>query len=293
MIGSNIYEYLVNMHPSVTDMLKLCRAEKRFVSEGASDFEKFRELCLNLSKLSGHPFFLDICKSTEQLFGRKIYPSRHNCEDLWRAFSGEKLIITELCETVFVRYMDTRVLHKAISLSGIKQFAKPNPYIVSQINEKYNTLGYLNETERVILTIQNIRQSAVSCMESGETLLLNASDCPLEVARDVIKYLERSGLLPTTSVIFDAEQTGNSALGELLATYEISPLICIGNNPNDIRNKIRHVAEHLPLGEVIFITDVDGHDLSASVNMLRDEWILCGLCSDSDHVKFNIEKMSK
>lgn len=290
MLESNIYEYLYNTHPLITETLKLCRAEKRFICDSASDFEKFRELCIAFPKLVGHSLFFDISESMEKLFGKRIHPSMHNCEELWRAFCGEQMPYTDIRETVYIKYADESVLRKAISLSGIKSFIKPNPYIVNKINEKYGTVGCPDETERTILTLQNIRQEAISCKARGETLILDAGNCPLKAVCDLTEYLDRSGLLPKIFVILNAEQTGENELKNILAPYEVSVGVSIGNDTQIILNKIKYASENFPIGELIFITDAD-ESFSASVNMLRNEWIRCGLCSNS--IELYVKKVLK
>lgn len=84
---SNITELLGLRSRNVTNMLKLCGANERYISEKASDYELFREFSSLTSELllSGSMTEAHLCM--KNIFGIEEKISSENCDDVWNMTS--------------------------------------------------------------------------------------------------------------------------------------------------------------------------------------------------------------
>ena len=135
MKPTNIYEYLLQRHPYLPSILAVCGADEKYVRENASDFEKFRELCKIIVKLSGNDLYREISNSVFECFGEKFYLSRDISESLWRAYYGDGKIAQGESQTLNIRVVEEKILSRAISLGGMREFVKPDVYHVNLARE--------------------------------------------------------------------------------------------------------------------------------------------------------------
>ena len=248
MRPSNIYEYLLQRHPYLPSILAVCGADKKYTGECASDFEKFRELCRVIVKLSGNKLFREINASVSELFGEEIQLSEGSCEFLWRKYCGEGKIAESVPPILKIRAVDTQILTAAVNLSGVNEFVKPDIYHVGLAREKRGNGVILSSRDSDMLKIQELREQAEKCKKDAETLLLDARGCNTDILCKAVHYLNFCGLLPKTAVIFDLNSICTDTLFALSAHEEISFCVYLDGEARTIDEQAEQLARELLIG---------------------------------------------
>ncbi|MBE6547490.1 MAG: hypothetical protein E7667_01235 [Ruminococcaceae bacterium] len=263
MKPSNIYEYLLNEHPGIPSILKICAPEE-YLSYNHSDYENFAVLCKCMVMISGQKLFADIRSSINKLYNQDVDICGESCDALWKAFYKETHFGRNTEKTLTVQYLEYSDISSAIRLDT-QSFVRPDKYHSDLIRKKIALGIDITADERAMITVQNIREQAQICLESSDILTVDATGCNTDVAVKIIQYLETSHLFPKILLITSEV---NDTMYELLCY----PNLHLGINTQQTSHELSEIASRIPIGRITFVTDKDKKALDAEFNNALSVW---------------------
>ena len=268
---SNIYEYLCDRLEDMPHILLLCGADRRYTNENSSDFEKFRELCLSLVKLSGSSIYRDVNLAVSELFGENIDITQKYPEQLWKRFYGEcedMEVITPVL-TLKTAYADK--FTSLVDISQATEFIVPDKYHVGLAREKLANGQKLTGSEKNMLIIQELREAAQSCINSSYPLVIRA-DCPTEITLRVIHYLKTCNLLTDILVLVSLNRL-DAKLSELFDTDRISLGVFVDKCDESLAVSMQHLSRIYSVGNIVWILENDNpNDFYNTADLLLEVW---------------------
>lgn len=266
----NIYEYLCDRVSNIPHILSLCGADKKYICENASDFEKFRELCRTLVSFSGSSIYKDINCAVSELFGENIDISQSNAESLWKEFYGERGSGEAPTPILTISFFDIDLLN-AVNISKASGFVKPDKYHASLAREKARSGQDVSEAEKNMLIVQELREGAEQCVKTSRPLVIRA-DCPVQITYQALGYLRDCKFLPNTFIL--TELSGIMADTVRLLEFENVTLgAAVSSVDESIKSSMRSLAQILPVGGVVWALDKDSFDaFCTAARELLDGW---------------------
>lgn len=283
----NIYEYLCGRVNSIPHILSLCGADKKYICENASDFEKFRELCHALVSFSGSSIYRDISCALSELFGEAVNISQSNAESLWKRFYGECEREEASIPILTIRLIDIEST-RVINISEMSDFVKPDKYHVSLAREKARNGQSVSRAEKNILIMQELREGAEQCIKASQPFLVRA-DCSALITYRALGYLKDCNMLPNTLILTElSEITAETA--RLLEYENITLGISIASVDGSTKDLMRSLSQILPVGRVVWAFGKECLDeFCATACELLEEWRANNTAPEKCVLKF--EKM--
>ena len=248
---SNIYEYLCDRLDNIPRILELCGADRRYINENASDFEKFRELCITLVRFSGSSIYRDINSAVSEIFGEDIDITQSHPEHLWKRFYGEVENGEFVIPVLTVKTICADKLTNVIDISQATNFVMPDKYHVGLAREKLACGQDLSESEKNMLIIQDLRERGQTCISTLCPLILRA-DCSTEITRRALGYLKNCNLLNDALMIVSLERLCTD-MAEVLEFDKISLGVMIEKCDERTDSSVKSLAQIFPVGNIIWV----------------------------------------
>ncbi len=270
-VHSNIYEYLCDRLDNIPRILALCGADRRYTGKNSSDFEKFRELCRTHVSFSGSSFYRDINYAVSELFGESIDITQSSPEDLWKRFYGERADGEVIKPVLTVKMACSDNFASVVNISQATDFVVPDKYHVGLIREKLLGGGELCESEKNMLTIQELREGAQECIKSSRPLVIIA-DCSAQITLRALGYLRTCDLLTETLVLVSSDRL-DKEISEALEFDKISLGVLMDKWDESIAFSMQSLAQTFPVGNLVWTMKKEcAADFDAEQEWLLKKW---------------------
>lgn len=268
---SNIYEYLCGKIDNIPHILALCGADKRYIHENASDFEKFRELCHSLVRLSGSSMYRAINCAVSEIFGEDIDITQASSDDLWKRFYGERENEESITPVLTFRTAYTDNLTSVIDISRATDFVMPDRYHVGLARERLACGQTLSDSEKNMLIIQALRESAQQSIKSFCPIVVRA-DCSAQITCRALQYLKNCNLLTETLILVNRDQLDPEA-EKLFEFDEILLGMIVEKCDENFAFSMQAIARTASVGNLIWIVKKeDFSDFCSMTNKLLQKW---------------------
>ncbi len=282
---SNIYEYLCDRLDNMPRILSLCETDRRCACENASDYEKFRELCYSLVRLSGSSIYRDINCAVSEIFGEEIDITQTHPDDLWTRFYGEREERESITPVLTVRTADANKLTSIIDISRATDFVMPDKYHSGLAREKLIEGSKLSDREENMLIIQELREGAQKSINSSCPIVVRAS-CSATITCRAIQYLQACNLLTEALIMVNCDQL-DFGVEKLIEFDKISIGMLVEKCDEGFAFSMQAIACTAPIGKLIWIVEKENFADFRSVSVkLLQKWKADSIAPQNCALKF-------
>ncbi len=268
---SNIYEYLSDKFEYMSHILSLCGADKKYIGKNASDFEKFRELCRTLVSFSGSSLYRDINLCVSELFGESVDITQSDAESLWKRFYGDCESVEITQPDLVIKMIDMDAFANFVDISEASNFVRPDRYHASLARERAHNGQDVCESEKNLLIMQELRETAEQCVKTVQPLVILA-DCSAEIIYQALRYLSDCNLLPNTLILTNISGI-TVQIARLLEFENISLCAAVTSCDESFTSSMRSIAQTLPVGGVMWALKGENFAVFCSAtHELLEEW---------------------